>query len=220
LTTPEGLDKEELPKEVISLQIRYDESRPLSVETMVLATKSLSELYDSLGRVLNVRKVFPLTLLNADAGSMLRIDLKGLGEPVKYLKELIIEAWQKVRDWKAEKLKENNLAALTSLKVIDEIEKKVQNGSLSPEEGEILKRNICRVTLSLFESGALIHEIRPTETIDNQKLIEGFQPKLLPAPKGVEARGKRSRVPQRKRKKRAKKESETGVSKDDETTTE
>jgi len=128
---------------------------------------------------LQIDKAGKLTLVKIESGSEIRIDLRGMENAIKHLKDFILEVWHKLRHKRVEEVIENNKAILTSIKTIQYIDDSKKNDSLTHEEAETFKHNIIKSTLGLFEHGAVIAEIPDKEVVDNTKLLESFSPKLL-----------------------------------------
>jgi hypothetical protein len=123
-----------------------------------------------------------LALIEVQSGSpTIRIDCKGLAEIVKELTAFIMEAWHKVRHKRAEELLEKNSALLSTLGVVEVIERRRSAGELGAEEAESLKRTLVESTLGMFGCNALPTEIHRREFVNNDKLLAQFSPKLLTA---------------------------------------
>lgn len=182
ITTPVEMRREQLPDTFITFTLAsLPKETPLS--RLAKATAFAEEAYESICRAYQTKGSISLTIVKVESGSSIRIDCKGLGDPIKHLKDLIIEAWHKLRHKRAEEVLENNKAVLSSLSVIAQINTNEKNNTISSEEAEQLRRKIITSVSGLFECGALIEEVPPEETVDNTKLLGGFVPKQLPAPK-------------------------------------
>ena len=183
LTMPEELRSEESPDGLLSVEIRREGEDPVPMSCLAMTSTLLEDAYRAVARAYGTDDAGVLTIIKVESGSGIRIDCKGLGEPVKHVKDLIIEAWNKLRHKRAEALVENNRAVLSSLMVIEHISQRQKDGDLSPEEAEKLKRRVTQAACGLFECGALIAEIPEEETVHNTKLLAAsFLPKQLPAP--------------------------------------
>jgi hypothetical protein len=123
-----------------------------------------------------------LTLVYMVSGSQFRFDFKGLGEPIRALKEMFVELWQRIRHRKAEDLRSNSTAVTESLTALHQIELCRQNGVISDEDASRLRHTIVDDALGIFDRGALIREIPDVEQVENVTLIGEVQQKLLAAP--------------------------------------
>jgi len=159
----------------------------LNRETLDLAVvmktmSDLESLYDAVNRIHGNSAFSPLQILKIESGTSLTVNLKGLGEVIKQLKELIIEVWTKHRQKRVDEILDHHKVMASGIKLIDEIEKCVRKKSITPEDGTRFKRSILKDTLSLFGNGALIEEIPAIEKVNNLALLGAFGPKLLAAP--------------------------------------
>jgi len=187
LTIPSELTSEEVSEDIITLTIQHREAEAPSLDKTATALESLESAYLSIAKIYGMEEqAGHLHIIKIESGSAVRVDCKGLGLVVKHLKEFFIEAWHKFRHKRSEEVIENNRAALSTVSAVQQIEASVQNGTMSREQGEILKRRMIEETLGLFGSGALIIEIPQHEVLDNTKLLREFGTKLLMAPKNTE----------------------------------
>ena len=182
LTTPEEMRTPELPETFISFELVSIAPENTPLPRLAKATAFAEEAYETVCRVYQTKDSGTLAVVKVESGSSIRIDCKGLGEPIKHLKDLILEAWHKLRHKRAEEVLENSKAVLGSLAVFEQIKAREEDKSLSKEEAEQLRRKVITSVCGLFECGALIAEIPSQETVENTKLLDGFVPKRLPPP--------------------------------------
>jgi hypothetical protein len=183
LTIPESMRKPSLPENFISFEVASVGEENTSLARLAKAANFAEEAYEVVCRVYQIKGNGRLDIVKVESGSDIKIDCKGLGEPIKHLKDLILEAWHKLRHKRTEEILEDSKAVLNSLAVIDQINSREQENSLSAEEAEQLRRRVVSSVCGLFESGAIIDEIPPQETVENTKLLSNFSPKLIPPPK-------------------------------------
>ena len=107
----------------------------------------------------------------------LRIDLRGLGGPIKQIKELLLEGWSRIRHRHADDFRSNTKALLEGLHVVDAL---ASNKHLDPESKSRIRHRLVESMLNLFKASALPREVQPVEIIFNDTLIEGIQRRLLP----------------------------------------
>lgn len=184
LIAPQEVLSEHAFDEVLTIELRHEGEKPIALATLAEAINHLTQLYSSITRAL-AEPDTPLTLLYADSGSSVRVDLRGNGKAINGLKELLIEAWNRIRHRRADDLATNNKAVLSSLSVLDEINTRREKGTIEPEDAANLTNKIIQSTIGLFETGALPREIPSIENVPNLKLIEALQPKLLTGPTEV-----------------------------------
>lgn len=179
LTIPVGIMDEKDFDDILTLEIRSEGEALASVENVMALLESAHELYTQIARAHGTKEPIPLTLAYASTGSSLRIDLKGLGAPIKEVKKALIETWTLIRHRKAASLQANSRAALDGLAVIQSLNVQVERGSLSPEEANLVRERVLKSIHGIFDAGALPREIRSAEIVPNQVLIEAMNPKLL-----------------------------------------
>jgi len=210
LTTPSELLDARLPDDIMSIELRYDGGET-SLTRLHSTAGLLEKAYAAVARIYGKEHDVKaqLRIVSIQSGSAIRIDCKGLAEIVKHLKEFFFEAWHKLRHRRAEEVIEKNHAVLSTLAVMEKLESRKRDGSLSPEEAEQLRRSMISATLGMFRYGALPTDIPPIEYVDNNKLLGGFtgqkllMPPALPTPleetsASIEAAPKKTR---RRRKK-------------------
>ncbi len=179
LTTPTV----ELGADEAELDINITDRDTLTLESLIAILSDLQSLYETGARITEKKEFEPLQVIKIDSGTNVSINLKGLGEPIKQIKNLILEMWAKYRHKRAKEIIDQNRVVASSIELIEVIETKRKNGFIADQEAKRLTRALVSKTLSLFENGALIAEIPERENIDNAKLLlEGFGPKRLPPP--------------------------------------
>jgi hypothetical protein len=168
-------------EEVLAINLSDRENLDLKVLAKVI--REIEALYDSVNRVFGRTDAPPLQIVKIESGSKLRIDLKGLAETVKELKNAVLEIWSKHRHKKADEIIDQHRVVSSGIEVLTKIDRRVKKKELTNEDGARFKHAIVESTLGLFKNGALIDEIPATEVIDNVKLLDGFAYRLLAAPR-------------------------------------
>ena len=120
-------------------------------------------------------------MLYANSGSSFRFDLTGLGDPIKQLKQVFVDAWRLIRHRRADDFQSNGKAIVDGLNILERIESGRRKHALTAEEANRLKLQINRAMLSLLEGGAMPREIPEVEPVQNRELMQTIQQKLLPA---------------------------------------
>jgi hypothetical protein len=179
LTIPPDLLSE--PREDL-LAINLSDRDHLDLKVLAKVVSEVEALYDSLNRVFGRTDATPLQVIKVESGSSLRIDLKGLADTIKELKNAVLEIWSKHRHKKADEIIDQHRVVSSGIEVLTEIDVRVKKKELTNEDGMRFRRAIVQSTLGLFKNGALIDEIPPTETVNNVKLLDGFAYRLLAAP--------------------------------------
>ena len=112
LTTPSELTAQKDFDDILTLETRFDEASAPSLETIAGILGHVKTLYSAVATTGQKEHVPSLTLLYAASGSSVRFDFTGLGEVIKELKSLLVEAWSLIRHRKADDVKSNLQAVL------------------------------------------------------------------------------------------------------------
>jgi hypothetical protein len=183
---------------ILTIELRYAHDINPQPRIISEVLESVEQLYAAISISLGKKEFKHLSVIFISSGSSFRFDFKGLGEPIKQIKELLVEAWNKIRHRKADDLHQNNQTLLGSLEVLRQISHDAQKNILDPEEAMRLREQVIRNTMALFEAGALPREVPNVEIVSNQKLLQGIQVKLLPAASIEEETGTASQKKGRK----------------------
>jgi len=200
LIVPKVLTDHVESPEILSLEMRDPHHGPVDLSRLTKASAAIQKLYMSVATAYGTKKEGALELIKIESGSDIRIDLKGVADVVKHVKDLLLEGWHKLRHMKAEDLTENSKAAASSLAVIAQIAKLEKDGDIAPADADILRHQIMTSIYDLFSTGVLILEIPPIELVQNDKLLAGFMPRQIEGPKQVQTDGTDSPPKQRKHK--------------------
>lgn len=181
LVIPQEVLHQEDFDDVLTIELRYEDQVNPKIETISSVLNNITRLYESISRLYGFSDFTSLKVIYADSGSAFRFDLKGIGEPIKRIKELLVEGWNLIRHRKAEDFRHNNKALLESLETIKKIYASQQSGALEPEDALRIRTLVLDSAIALFEEGVMPREIPRVEVVSNQQLLEGFQQKLLTA---------------------------------------
>jgi hypothetical protein len=180
LVVPKGMQGNGIANDEVLTVNLTRETLDLPVVRKTLS--DLESLYDAVNRISGIGAHSPLEILKIESGTNLSISLKGMGEPIKQIKELIVELWTKHRQKRVDEILDHHRVIASGIRLIDDIEKNVKKKSLTAEDGARLKRSVLKDAFSLFGNGALIDEIPTIEKVNNVALLGAFGPKLLSAP--------------------------------------
>jgi hypothetical protein len=180
LTIPQDVINEQDFDDILTIELQYEHDVNPKADTVSDVLLSTMQLYAALATVYGVPDYSPLRVIYIDSGSSFRFDLKGLGEPIRRIKELLVEGWNLIRYRKVEDFRHNNKALLESLEGIKRVHSMHEQGIIGQEDASRLRRQILESALSLFEAGALPREVPKIEIVSNQSLLEEMQRKLLP----------------------------------------
>jgi hypothetical protein len=178
LTVPQILRDKVSSAELLSITI--DSKEFTSLRTLREVLGHIESVYDTLAR-LSGTKPESLEIVSIQSGSSVNINLKGSGELLKEFRLLVGDLWSMLRFKSQNDQIANNNVLISSLGVMKEIDKRIKDRSLVPEEAEKMKRALARGMLGLLNCHALPTERAGVEIVDNPLLLEGFNPRLLPS---------------------------------------
>lgn len=180
ITTPDAVTQEKDFDDILTVQLEYEQGKEPTVQTISNVLKDANDLYLDVAKLLGAKDAKTLVAIYVASGSDYRFDFKGLGEPIKEIKNLLVEIWGKIRHRQADILERKNTAVLSSLTALEKLKDGRDKQAISQEDADKFAEKIIKASLDLFKHGALIREIPAVEAVSNQKLIEGFQQKQLP----------------------------------------
>lgn len=195
LTTPPEVVNEEDFDEILTIDIRSEDE--ISVDSLSKVFTYAHELYEGIAKLMGIEEANQLRVIYVASGSSKRFDLRGAGELIKQAKKCLIELWHEIRYRRIEDARRNNIVVLDNLAILEKIEDKRRKKSLSDDEAKLIRTQVLKAMMGFMDEGALIREIPPVETVENQQLLEERQQKLLSGPPetetNAEAPPKRSR---------------------------
>ena len=162
------------------LSITIHENEDVALKLLQHALEHLQSIYATLSEIDGIQPL-PLKIVSIQSGSPIGVNLKGSGDIIKQFRLLMGDVWNRLRYKNQDEQIANNNVLMSSLKVMGDIQKRVDNGTLTPEEGEKFKRSITRGTLGLLNCHTLPTEIESVELVPNNLLLNSFNPKLLEA---------------------------------------
>ena len=185
LLVPKEIIDEKDFDDILTIELRYEHEHSPQAETISEVLTNVEQLYAAVAISLGEKNYRPLSVLYIASGTSFRFDFKGLGEPIREIKELLVEAWSRIRHRKADDLHQNNKVLLGSLEVLRHIDSDARQNVLDPEEAMRLREQVIRNTVALFDAGVLPREIPNEEIVFNQRLLQAIHVKLLP-PQSIE----------------------------------
>jgi len=148
-----------------------------SPERLIKVLESINLLYDAFAIIQNTSNN-DLSVAAIDSGSDKSFDFLGAAKLMESIKELIIGLWDRVVFFREKKLSERLDLITKSLPIIEKIIEMEQSGNISPEQAEILKRNIVTAANNFISAGAIIPELTEYSTYNPRQLMTP-EPKLL-----------------------------------------
>ena len=151
------------------------ESEGLSTEKYIKIFSALQELIETISKIFNETEQNPEIIL-LDSGSDTNVGVKSGIETTKSLFLIFKEIWDFITNFKYYKTSQKNKALLESLSIRTEIQKKVDEEILTPEEGKEYMHLIKTRTDDLIGMKVLPKVIvLETNQIENKKLLEDFE---------------------------------------------
>ncbi len=172
--------KEESPnigREMLTVILPEKENEQSNPERLIKVLDSINVLYESFSTINHLNET-NLTVAAIDSGSDKSFDFLGAAKLIEEIKELVIALWDRVVFYKERQVAERVDLIIKSLPVLERIVQLENSQHLSPEQAEILKRNVMSSATKFLEAGAVIPEIYDHAINEPRKLLAP-QPKLL-----------------------------------------
>ncbi len=163
LTTPADLREGSPRQGVISVVFNSKEKQSPTLTDLARVMALLQQSYMAASVTIGKTSSRHLRVLSVEVSPPARIDCKGDAEVVNQLRNFMIEAWYKLRNKGADELIENNQELLASFPVMDRLAASENDGGLSTQQAEQLRKKILGGTLGMFVHGALITDIPQAE---------------------------------------------------------
>jgi hypothetical protein len=164
----------EINNGVVIFQILI-EGEGLQTEEYIKIFTAINELIETISKIVNEEEQKSEIIL-LDSGSDSNVGVKSGIETAKSLFLIFKEVWDYVTNFKFYKEKQKNQALLDSLTIRSEIQKKVDEGIITSEEGKAYSHIIKTRTDNLIGMKVLPKQIVcETNQIENRKLLEQFE---------------------------------------------
>lgn len=164
-------------KSLLNLIIIENNKEFSSPERVINSIDSISKFYN-VSATLENESSNDLIILACDSGSDKSFDFLGLSKVMEHTKGIIFDIWDRVVFYRQNKMTQNLLVIAESLPVLDKINDSMTNGSISPEQAELMKRNIISGVQQFIEVGATIPELENQSSHKPKELLKP-EPKLL-----------------------------------------
>lgn len=176
-------EKSEQPtgnKSVISFVLIEEGNQTSRPERIVTLLTGVATLY---GLCATLEGLSPDTLavIGCDSGSDKAFDFLGVAKGIECLRGLIIDIWDRVLFHREKTLLERARAVSATLPVLERVNSAQAAGTISPEQGEILRRSIEKGVSQFLEAGATTAELENYAPV-NPRLLLAPERKLLAAP--------------------------------------
>lgn len=147
---------------------------------LVTVLQSVNGLYETCA-VITGGDSDPLTVVACDSGSDKSFDFLGAAKVIECVKDLLLSMWDRVVYFRERKVHERLQLVAESLPIMERIASMQENGSLAPEQAELLRRGVAKGVEQFLQSGAITPEINRSSSYDPRRLMAP-EPKLLARP--------------------------------------
>lgn len=163
LTTPVELRDGGPRQGILSIVFNAKEKQTPTLTDLARVMALLQQSYMAATATMGKTSCRHLYVLSVEVSPPARIDCKGDVEVINQLRNFMIEAWYKLRNKGADELIENNQELLASFPIMDRLAAAENDGTLSAQQTEQLRKKILGGTLGMFVHGALITDIPQAE---------------------------------------------------------
>jgi hypothetical protein len=164
-------------KSVLSVILIEADNRFSSPMRLVEILESVTLLYDAC-TIITESAHETLGVIACDSGSDKSFDFLGVAKVIECVKDVILSLWDRVVFYKEKKVSEHIDLISKSLPIIENISSLESQNKISPEQAELLRRNIFDGVAKFSMSGAIIPEIEP-RSYYNPRVLMAPEPKLL-----------------------------------------
>jgi len=119
-----------------------------------------------------------LSVAAIDSGSDKSFDFLGAAKLIESVKELILEMWDRIVYFKAKQADVRLDLIIKALPVMEKIAEMEAANAISPEQAELLKRDVANATGAFISAGAIIPEFTDHAALNPRKIMAP-EPKLL-----------------------------------------
>jgi hypothetical protein len=192
LTTPSQLLEEELPDDIVSIEVRGDkESTALATLCKVLST--VYGMYTALARMKGEGDGTELKVLKLDGESDLRVDCVGPAIVVKPLRDFLRQACLRMRYSEPGASLAEAEGALRGLKLLREIEEAQEAGTISRDEANQIRSGLVGGVNLLVENGATTADTPEDEMLHNPELMRSLFARTLPSAEEAPSQERKAR---------------------------
>lgn len=164
-------------KSLLTVILPEQDNEISNPERLIKILDCINQLYDAFSIIENA-EANDLSVAAIDSGSDKSFDFLGAAKLMESIKELIISLWDRVVFFREKKLSDRLDLIAKSLPVIEKINSMQEAGKMSPEQAEILRRNITNAVNNFIVTGAVIPELSNYSNFNPRQLMKP-EPKLL-----------------------------------------
>lgn len=174
-------------EERLNLIISETEGQTSTPERITAAIESVSLIYRALCR-LHLQPENTLALRTCDSGSDKSFDFTGIPQIIGEVKATIFGIVDRVIFFRERQFSERVKCVAESLPILGQITEMVESKKISPEQGELLRRDLVEGATKFLETGSSIPELKISKKYDPDSLISSTPTLLLEGPDGARKR--------------------------------
>lgn len=164
------LEKRYGTKQVLTVVIIEEARQFSSPERLSKMLSSVDTLYEVCA-TLEGSTGEKLSVVACDSGEDKSFDFVGAAPAIDRLKQLVLNLWNRVVFHRNEQLSRRLDMVSHNLPILREIDEAEEDGTLGPEQSELMRRRVLDGTKRFLESGAIIPEIEQHTQHDPRSLM-------------------------------------------------
>lgn len=166
--------------DTLTILLVEDHGQRSTPDRLIFALQGVSELYQAIA-TLEGESHSDLAVVAIDSGSDKSFDFLGLAKVMVIVKETFLAIWDRRVFHRHQHVSMCIQTIAESLPIIQQIHDMKEAGAISPEQAELLKRQMVSGTSKLLEVGAISSEMETQPGLSPRGLMRP-EPKLLAAP--------------------------------------
>ncbi|MGE1176505.1 hypothetical protein [Pseudomonas sp. BW7P1] len=166
--------------DTLSILLVEDHDQRSTPDRLILTLQGVTEIYQAIA-TMEGESHSDLAVVAIDSGSDKSFDFLGLAKVMEIFKETLLAIWDRRVFHRHVHVSMCIQTIAESLPVIQQIHEMKEAGAISPEQAELLKRQMVSGTSKLLEVGAISSEMEAQPGSSPRALMRP-EPKLLAAP--------------------------------------
>ncbi|RMO18586.1 hypothetical protein ALQ47_04030 [Pseudomonas cichorii] len=166
--------------DTLSILLVEDHDQRSTPDRLILTLQGVTEIYQAIA-TMEGESHSDLAVVAIDSGSDKSFDFLGLAKVMEIFKEILLAIWDRRVFHRHMHVSMCIQTIAESLPVIQQIHDMKEAGAMTPEQAELLKRQLVSGTSKLLEVGAISPEME-AQTGSAPRALMRPEPKLLAAP--------------------------------------
>ncbi|MGV1986342.1 hypothetical protein ACQZ5N_06935 [Agrobacterium sp. 22-221-1] len=167
-------------KDLLTLILPETNDQFSSPARVAFAIEAVDLLYKAYAQMFGL-ETGDLVILSCDSGSDKSFDFTGLPQVIQSVKDTVFGIWDRIVFHSHSQQHANLKLIAESLPVYEKIGQMVDSKSMSPEQGEILRRQVIAAATKFIEAGATIPEL-DSRALNSPRELMAPERKLLAGP--------------------------------------